>query len=130
MRLTSLALGLGLMLGPSAPPPAEITVAITMRYSHFSPARIDVRPGTTVRFVIRNADPIAHEFILGSEAQQALHEKLATPTHDGTPGQASLGIGDERSVVWTFDSPGTLVFACHRPGHYAYGMKGFVRTGS
>jgi len=130
MRLTSLALGLGLMLGPGPAPPAEVTVAITMRYSRFSPARVDVRPGTTVRFVIRNADPIAHEFILGTEAQQALHEKVATPTHDGIPGQASLDIGEVRTVVWTFASPGTLVYACHRPGHYAYGMKGVVRVRS
>ncbi|MGZ4207500.1 MAG: hypothetical protein ACXVQ6_06305 [Actinomycetota bacterium] len=22
--------------------------------------------------------------------------------------------------------PGTLLFACHRPGHYAYGMRGTI----
>jgi len=41
------------------------TIAVTIHYSHFSPAHLSVAAGETVRFTIRNSDPIDHEFILG-----------------------------------------------------------------
>jgi uncharacterized cupredoxin-like copper-binding protein len=81
-----------------------------------------------VRFEITNHDPIAHEFILGTSAEQQRHELAAPSTHDGLPGQASLGLGETEVVIWTFEHRGTLLYACHRPGHYAYGMVGTVTT--
>jgi uncharacterized cupredoxin-like copper-binding protein len=29
-------------------------------------------------------------------------------------------------TTWTFEDPGDLIFGCHVPGHYAYGMRGTV----
>ncbi len=115
------------MLGvPAAGHPAARTVRIDIRYSRFSPAAVGVPAGTAVHFVIVNHDPITHEFILGTPAQQLAHERSIQASHDGIPGQATLDIGETDTVNWTFGAPGTLLFACHRPGHFAYGMVGTV----
>ena len=29
-------------------------------------------------------------------------------------------------TTYTVHTPGTVLFACHLPGHFAYGMKGYV----
>ena len=46
--------------------------------------------------------------------------------HAISPGAASLDIGETATVDYTFARAGALEFACHLPGHYAYGMRGTV----
>jgi uncharacterized cupredoxin-like copper-binding protein len=99
---------------------------IDMRLSHYSPAALTVRAGQTVRFTLVNDDPITHEFIIGDAAAQEAHERAPDEDHNGKPGQATLKPGETRVISYTFASPGTLIFACHRPGHYAYGMRGTI----
>jgi uncharacterized cupredoxin-like copper-binding protein len=107
----------------------ERTVEITIRHSRFLPANLEVAPGTTVTFVLRNTDPIDHEFILGDENAQGRHE-TGTETHHGAkPGEISVLAGGEASTSYTFSEPGTVLIGCHLPGHYAYGMRGSVRVG-
>jgi uncharacterized cupredoxin-like copper-binding protein len=102
------------------------TVDVAIRYSRFEPARIEVPAGTTVTFTVRNEDPIAHEFIIGTLAEQAEHERGTEQTHDGAPGAASLAPGEMQTVSYAFAEPGALEFACHLPGHYGYGMRGTI----
>jgi uncharacterized cupredoxin-like copper-binding protein len=107
----------------------ERTVEITIRHSRFLPANLEVAPGTTLTFVLRNTDPIDHEFILGDENVQGRHE-TGTETHHGAkPGEISVPAGSEASTSYTFSEPGTVLIGCHLPGHYAYGMRGSVRVG-
>ena len=107
----------------------ERTLEITIHHSRFLPANLEVAPGTTVTFVLRNTDPIDHEFILGDENVQVRHE-TGTETHHGAkPGEISVPAGGEASTSYTFSEPGTLLIGCHLPGHYAYGMRGSVRVG-
>ncbi|MGZ4241182.1 MAG: plastocyanin/azurin family copper-binding protein, partial [Actinomycetota bacterium] len=94
--------------------------------SRYSPVAFTVRAGQTVRFTLVNDDPITHEFIIGDAATQALHERAPDEDHNGKPGQATIHPGETRVITYTFTSPGTLLFACHRPGHYAYGMRGTI----
>jgi uncharacterized cupredoxin-like copper-binding protein len=103
------------------------TVVVTMHHSKFQPAAITVAPGAEVRFVLRNTDPIDHEFIIGSQAVHDLHERGTQRLHDG-PGEVTVPAGEERSTTVSFnlDAPGRLEYACHLPGHYAYGMRGVV----
>ncbi len=77
-----------------------------------------------MRFVVRNEDPIAHEFIIGTAAEHLAHERGTDVTHDGAPGAASLAIEETATVEYVFERAGRLEFACHLPGHYAYGMRG------
>lgn len=104
------------------------TVAITIRHSRFIPAHVTVDRGATIRFVITNTDPIDHEFILGDEAVQKRHEAGAEPQHGEVPGEVSTPAGETVGTTYTFLEPGLLLIGCHAPGHYAYGMRGWVRV--
>ncbi|MDP8938352.1 MAG: plastocyanin/azurin family copper-binding protein, partial [Actinomycetota bacterium] len=115
--------GAGASAGPE-------TVTLTVRHSRFTPSVVDVRPGTTVRFVVRNLDPIAHELIVGDQAAQDVHER-GTETHHGErPGEVSVPAGATVETTYTFPAAsGPVLLGCHLPGHWDYGMRGTVRVG-
>ncbi len=102
------------------------TIEIDVHYSAFSTTAIDVRPGETVRFKVRNRDPIAHELIVGDQAVQDYHEHGTEAHHASRPGEVSVAAGSTAETVYTFISRGTALFGCHLPGHWAYGMKGTI----
>jgi uncharacterized cupredoxin-like copper-binding protein len=104
------------------------TITVDMRYSRYLPVALHVGAHETVRFKLVNEDPITHEFIIGTAAQQLAHETGRQVDHNGLPGQASLGPGETRTISFTFAGPGSLIFACHRPGHYVYGMRGSIQV--
>jgi len=110
----------------------ERTVVVTMRHSRFEPAVVRVEPGQRVRFVLRNTDPIDHEFILGDDGVQRRHEQGREREHHGeVPGERSVAAGQEAVTTYAFPASldgRALEFACHLPGHYAYGMRGKVRV--
>ena len=109
------------------------TVVVTMHHSRFQPEVVRVAPGATVRFLLRNTDPIDHEFILGDEDVQRRHEQGGEREHHGeAPGVVSVAAGGEAATTFTFPrgEPASLQFACHLPGHYAYGMRGVALVSS
>jgi uncharacterized cupredoxin-like copper-binding protein len=113
-----------------APAATQRTVVLTMHHSHFQPDAVEVEPGTTVRFVLRNTDPIDHEFIVGDEAVHQRHRVGRERHHHGdVPGEVSVPSGSEASTSFRFDRPGRVAYACHLPGHEAYGMVGTVEVG-
>ena len=101
---------------------------LTVRHSRFSPSAVHVPRGTRVRFEVRNADPIAHELIVGDQATQDAHETGDEEHHGDVPGEVSVPPGATASTTFVFESPGTVLFGCHLPGHWAYGMQGVVRV--
>ena len=111
---------------PTAVPERDRTVVITARHSRFEPATVTVATGTTVRFVLRNHDPIDHEFIVGPKEVHDRHQDGTEPQHGDVPGEVSVPAGREASTTYTFTSGGAVQFACHLPGHRAYGMVGTV----
>jgi uncharacterized cupredoxin-like copper-binding protein len=107
------------------------TVHVTIKWSRFHPSGFSFPDGTTVRFAVRNTDPIEHEFILGSKRVQDHIEHTAHASHDGSvPGQITVPAGTVRTTTYTFGSAGTVLLGCHLPGHYAYGMRGTVTVTS
>lgn len=106
--------------------PGLVTVDVHIRYSHFSIKRLKVQPGTTVRFVVHNDDPINHEFIVGDAAVHRRHELGKEAAHPPVPGEVSLAPEDDGVTFFEFDRPGRYLFACHLPRHFAFGMKGWV----
>jgi len=106
--------------------PGLVTVHVDIHYSHFSPSDLRVYDGTLVRFVITNPDPIHHEFIVGPPSVHAHHEAGHETSHPPVPGEVSVDPGDTALTTYLFDEPGTVQFACHLPGHLAYGMQGHV----
>lgn len=113
---------------PSPPLPQERTVTLDVRYSRFSPAELEVRPGTTVRFVVRNRDPIAHELIVGDQRVQDVHERGTEAHHGDRPGEVSVPAGGTATTTYTFSRPGRVLLGCHLPGHWNYGMRGVVNV--
>ena len=105
--------------------PAVRTVPIRIHYSAFSLSHLDVVPGQTVRFVVTNTDPIAHEFIVGDEAVQVAHELGTEAYHPPRPGEITIRAGETVATTYAFGDQ-DLLFGCHLPGHYAYGMRGTI----
>ena len=102
------------------------TVHLTAHYSHWSVGHLTVRAGTVVDFVARNDDPIDHELIVGDQALQDRHERGTEAHHPPRPGEVSIPAGTTAETALQFSQPGTYIFACHLPGHYAYGMHGTI----
>jgi uncharacterized cupredoxin-like copper-binding protein len=130
-RVAAIVAGLvliGALVAWSNAGPTARTVNITIHFSHFDASSIVVDPGETVRFVIHNEDPIAHEFIVGDRYVQLIHEIGTEPSHGAKPGEVSVPAETTAETTYTFPTtPGQyLQFACHLPGHYAYGMHGSI----
>ena len=109
---------------------AHRTIEVRMLDSmRFSPARIDVRRGETVRFVVRNEGRMLHEFVIGTrkenDAHAALMMKFPDMEHD-EPYMAHVGPGQTGEIVWTFNRRGEFDFACLIAGHYQAGMVGRI----
>ncbi|MGH8226169.1 MAG: cupredoxin domain-containing protein [Gammaproteobacteria bacterium] len=98
----------------------------------FVPAKLTVKAGSTVKFVITNTGKIEHELVLGPVAEQHEHEKeMQEMMHSGKmhmehsdPNEVELAPGATKTLIWTFTKPGTYQYGCHEPGHYAAGMYG------
>ena len=106
--------------------PGLVTVVLGIEHSRFSTSRVRVVAGSTVRFVVENHDPINHELVVGGDAVHARHERGTETSHPPVPGEVSVGPDDDGVTVLRFGTPGEYEYACHLPGHLAYGMRGEV----
>lgn len=106
----------------------EIEMLDTMR---FSPAEFQVDAGETIRFFVKNPGKLPHEMVIGSLADLKAHaiEMRQNPhmKHD-EPNAITLDPGQRGGMVWKFDRPGTVDFACTIPGHMEGGMVGKVHV--
>ncbi len=112
--------------------PSEIsrTIKIDMDDNmRFSPARIKVKRGETIAFVIKNKGKIKHEMVLGSVAELKKHAKLMQKfpemEHDD-PNQVAADPGQTVQMIWHFTQTGKFNFACLQPGHFESGMTGQI----
>lgn len=106
--------------------PGQATVTLDIEHSAFSTDRIVVRRGTTVRFVVDNGDPIGHELIVGPPEVHARHADGTEATHPPRPGEVTAPPLTRVETTYAFDEVGSVTFACHLPGHVAYGMVGRI----
>ena len=95
----------------------------------FTPGRIAVREGETVRFTIRNRGKVLHEFVLGTRAELEAHAaqmmRFPDMAHD-EPYMAHVPAGGTGEIVWTFNRAGEFDFACLIAGHFQAGMVGRI----
>lgn len=132
----ALAGGLALALGLAgiaaawvdAPGRGPGMVEIPIHYSHFGRNEVTVRAGVPVTYVLRNGDPIDHEWIVGDAAVHERHRAGTEPTHGSRPTEVTIAAGTTATTTVTFNRPGTYRFICHLPGHEAYGMVGTLRV--
>ncbi|MBK9135953.1 MAG: cupredoxin family protein [Betaproteobacteria bacterium] len=106
----------------------QVRMADDMR---FTPGRIDVRLGETLRFRVHNAGKVMHEFVIGTKAENARHAELMIRFPDmehDEPYMAHVAPGKTGEIVWTFNRAGTFEFACLIAGHYQAGMFGTLHV--
>ena len=104
----------------------EVDMADTMR---FSPAKLTVKQGETVRFVLKNSGKTKHEFVLGNAKDLMAHYEVMKKFPEMEHAEANmvtLAPGQAGEVVWKFTKAAKVDFACLQPGHYDAGMKGQV----
>ena len=107
-----------------------VTVDLPIRYSHFERPTMTVEAGVPITIVLRNDDPIDHEWIVGDEGVHARHRNGTEPTHASRPTEVTIPAGSTRTTTISFATPGTYLYICHLPGHEGYGMVGtLVVTG-
>ena len=111
---------------------ARRTVDVTMSDEmRFSPDRIEVRQGETVRIVVKNKGAMLHEFVIGSrktlDEHAALMVKFPAMEHD-EPSMAHVKPGALGEIIWTFNRPGEFDFGCLVAGHYQAGMVGKIKV--
>jgi len=108
----------------------EIKMTDNMR---FTPDKIEVKTGDTIKFVIKNEGQIMHELVIGTKAtldeHAALMMKFPTMEHE-EPYMAHVAPGKVGEVIWTFNRPGEFNFACLIAGHYQAGMVGKIKVAS
>ena len=113
---------------------ADRTIAIEAATPFvFEPAEVTVAVGETVTFEVTNTDAIDHDFTLGDDEAQAEHEAemremddMGTEMEHGDANAMVVPAGETMSLTWTFTEPGTVLYGCHQPGHYAAGMLGEI----
>jgi uncharacterized cupredoxin-like copper-binding protein len=108
--------------------PGLVTVELEMHHSRFSRDEIRVYQGTLVRFEVVNRDPIHHELIVGPDGVHAAHESGHDMHHPPVPGEVAVKPGERGLTTYRFAEIGTVLFACHLPGHLAYGMSGRIEV--
>jgi uncharacterized cupredoxin-like copper-binding protein len=107
----------------------EISMMDTMK---FSPDKIDVKQGETVKFIVKNTSAaVLHEFVIGTKKENDEHAALMIkfPTMEHSePYMAHVGAGKTGEIIWTFNKPGDFDFACLIAGHYQAGMVGKIKV--
>jgi uncharacterized cupredoxin-like copper-binding protein len=106
------------------------SIDIAMTYNmRFTPDRITVRLGETVRFRIRNQGQLLHEMVIGTPAELAEHAalmaKFPNMEHD-EPYMAHVEKGRSAQMLWHFNRAGEFEFACLIAGHFQAGMVGRI----
>ena len=106
------------------------TIALSMSDDmKFTPNKIEVKRGETVRITLKNTGAQLHEMVIGTKKEldehAALMVKFPTMEHD-EPYMAHIASGKTGEIIWTFNRAGEFDFACLIAGHYQAGMVGKI----
>lgn len=114
--------------------PSRITRSIEIRMTddmRFTPDRLTVREGETVRLRAVNRGRVMHEIVIGTPEELAAHAELMKKHPDmehDEPYMVHVGPGRRGDIVWHFNRPGDFEFACLIAGHIEAGMVGRIRV--
>ena len=106
--------------------PGVVQVEVRIDQSAFDIGALRVAEGTLVEFVVQNDDPIDHELVVGDAEVHHRHASGTERRHPPVPGEVSIAPGDRAMTFYEFTEVGSIVYACHLPGHVAYGMQGTI----
>jgi uncharacterized cupredoxin-like copper-binding protein len=87
----------------------------------FSPRSLKLRPGETVRFVVRNLGNVRHEFRIGDPEYQQAHEdmvrRMPGVEHNDT-NAIVVGPRETGWIIWHFGEAPIVELASHLSGQY------------
>jgi len=95
----------------------------------FTPSKVAIRRGETIKFVVRNDGKVLHEMVLGTRQAIAEHAALMKKFPEMEHADANMAHvrpGKTGEIVWQFTRTGEFQFACLQPGHFKAGMAGKV----
>lgn len=105
-----------------------LSMSDTMR---FTPDKIEVKQGDTIKLVLKNTGAVMHELVIGTKKEldehAALMVKFPKMEHE-EPYMAHVAPGKTGEIIWTFNKPGDFDFACLIAGHYQAGMVGKIKV--
>jgi uncharacterized cupredoxin-like copper-binding protein len=104
----------------------DVDALDTFRYS---PDRLEVRRGETVRFVVHNKGNLQHELVIGTMQELQRHAELMQQSPEmehEAPHMVHVAPGKASEIVWQFNRAGTFKFACLIAGHFEAGMVGTI----
>jgi len=102
----------------------------------YEPARIEVRLGETIRFILENPTDLPHELVIGSAAEQddhgAAHRAAGVSVvRLAGEGPASILVPPHGTgqLEFRFDDPAATILGCHIAGHWESGMRAEIVLG-
>ena len=114
---------------PGDPRKPARTIEILLNEMDYAPARIEVKQGEQIRFVLRNVGKEDHEFLLATAQENLAHglemKKHPHMEHDD-PNGVRLAPSKTAEILWKFSKPGTFEYSCLIPDHRENGMVGHV----
>jgi len=118
---------------PGNPKKRARIVQVTMGESDgkmlFMPARIEVKKGEQIKFVLRNNGKLEHEFVLATAADNLKHAEAMknNPNMEHEePNGREVEPKKTGEIVWKFTKAGEFEYACLIPGHREAGMIGTI----
>ena len=118
---------------PGNPKEPSKIVRVTMGESDgkmlFIPARLEVKKGEQVKFVLQNDGELDHEFVLASTVDNLKHAEAMQKTPDMAheePNGKQLAPKKTTDIVWKFIKAGKFEYSCLIPGHREAGMVGTI----
>jgi uncharacterized cupredoxin-like copper-binding protein len=118
---------------PADPRQPSKIVEVTMGESDgkmvFAPARLEIRKGEQVKFVLRNDGELDHEFVLANTAENREHAEAMKMHPDMAHADANgrrIAPKATSEMAWKFNKAGEFEYACLIPGHREAGMVGTI----
>jgi len=115
--------------------PAKVTRVIDMTMDdtmRFTPDRVTVKAGETVRFFLKNIGRVSHEFVIGPMDELREHaemmRRMPKIKHE-EPNQDHAGAPSDSARGLAVRPTGTSIFACLIPGHFEAGWSARCRCG-
>jgi uncharacterized cupredoxin-like copper-binding protein len=112
--------------------PRKVTRTITVAMDdtfRYTPSKITIKKGETVRIVAHNKGKLLHEIVIGSPAELQAHaelmRKFPTMEHEAAH-MAHVPPGKREEIVWQFTQAGEFKFGCLVAGHFEAGMVGDI----
>ncbi|MEO8347040.1 MAG: cupredoxin family protein [Betaproteobacteria bacterium] len=96
---------------------------------HYTPGKLSIKKGETVRIVARNKGKLLHEIVIGSPEELSAHaelmRKFPNMEHEAAY-MAHVPPGKSEEIVWQFTKAGDFKFGCLVAGHFEAGMVGDI----